>query len=226
VIEPPNAWIDRLPAKLRERDLRVARLPAGDLRLWGWSSLVVVHVRPASVPGPNARSRSLGDPQHDCVWAVLAEAGVPAAPPRRQRLQPALCASGGPEVYEPFFNDALSKVLVSDRAIHDAMASLIMHGVFLRHPRLKVASWRTKRHPPLSKIRSTPSAHIWLTPYCEEDLGALAELIGVEHVLFGSDWPHGEGLADPQSFMIELDGFDEHAVTRVMRENARELLGL
>jgi predicted TIM-barrel fold metal-dependent hydrolase len=47
-----------------------------------------------------------------------------------------------------------------------------------------------------------------------------------EHVLFGSDWPHGEGLADPQSFMIELDGFGEHAVTRVMRENALELLGL
>jgi predicted TIM-barrel fold metal-dependent hydrolase len=75
---------------------------------------------------------------------------------------------------------------------------------------------------PLETVR----AHIWVTPYCEEDLAALADLIGVEHVLFGSDWPHGEGLADPQSFALELEGFDEHAVTRVMRENARELLSL
>ena len=33
-----------------------------------------------------------------------------------------------------------------------------------------------------------------------------AELIGVEHVLFGSDYPHPEGLADPVSYVDELKG--------------------
>ena len=35
VIEPPNVWTDRLPAKQREHGPRVARLPAGELRLEG-----------------------------------------------------------------------------------------------------------------------------------------------------------------------------------------------
>ena len=33
--------------------------------------------------------------------------------------------------------------------------------------------------------------------------------IGVERILFGSDWPHGEGVAQPLDFAKELDGFDE-----------------
>jgi len=67
---------------------------------------------------------------------------------------------------------------------------------------------------------------VWVTPYYEEDLHALVDLIGLERVLFGSDWPHGEGLADPQSFVSELHGFDDHSVTRIMRDNASEFLGL
>ena len=46
---------------------------------------------------------------------------------------------------------------------------------------------------PLDTIRE----HVWVTPYYEEDMRKLADLIGVEQVLFGSDWPHGEALANP-----------------------------
>jgi hypothetical protein len=35
VIEPPNVWSERLPAKSREQGPRVVRLPAGELRLEG-----------------------------------------------------------------------------------------------------------------------------------------------------------------------------------------------
>ena len=54
---------------------------------------------------------------------------------------------------------------------------------------------------------------------------ALAELIGVEHILFGSDWPHGEGVAQPLDFVKELGAFDEHATQRIMHDNCLELLG-
>ena len=40
VIEPPNVWTERLPAKLREQGPRVVRLPAGELRLEGARSQV------------------------------------------------------------------------------------------------------------------------------------------------------------------------------------------
>ena len=75
---------------------------------------------------------------------------------------------------------------------------------------------------PLDTVRR----HVWVTPYLEEDLAALAELIGVEQILFGSDWPHGEGVAQPLDFEKELGGFDPHGVQRIMHDNAVDLLGL
>jgi predicted TIM-barrel fold metal-dependent hydrolase len=74
---------------------------------------------------------------------------------------------------------------------------------------------------PLDTVRQ----HVWTTPYLEEDLQALADLIGTEHILFGSDWPHGEGVALPLDFTKELGGFDDTAVARIMRDNCLEFLG-
>ena len=53
----------------------------------------------------------------------------------------------------------------------------------------------------------------------------MAELIGTEHILFGSDWPHGEGVSQPLDFTKELSGFDERATQRIMHDNAVDLLG-
>jgi predicted TIM-barrel fold metal-dependent hydrolase len=41
--------------------------------------------------------------------------------------------------------------------------------------------------------------------------------------LFGSDFPHAEGLADPASFVKDLDGFSPDEVRMIMRENALAL---
>ncbi|MGH3543829.1 MAG: amidohydrolase family protein, partial [Mycobacterium sp.] len=42
--------------------------------------------------------------------------------------------------------------------------------------------------------------------------------------LFGSDWPHGEGLENPVSFTEELAGFSEADIRKIMRDNALGLL--
>jgi predicted TIM-barrel fold metal-dependent hydrolase len=62
--------------------------------------------------------------------------------------------------------------------------------------------------------------HIWVSPFHEDDLELLRELLGVERLLMGSDYPHAEGLADPASYVNELDGFSEREIRLVMRENA------
>lgn len=205
----------------------------------------VVHVRPAPVPTGSGRGRSLGDPLHDPVWARLAEAGVPVAFHLGDSGYNGFAAAwGAAGTFEGFGQvDVLSRLVVSDRAIHDTLGSLIIHGAFHRHPKLRVASiengsdwlhWLVKR---LRKLANqTPSAfhedpldtvrrHVWVTPYLEDDLRALADLIGVERILFGSDWPHGEGVAQPLDFAKELSAFSEAEVRRIMRENVVELLG-
>jgi predicted TIM-barrel fold metal-dependent hydrolase len=53
----------------------------------------------------------------------------------------------------------------------------------------------------------------------------LADLIGVDKVLFGSDWPHGEALGNPLDFVKELHAFSDDEVRLVMRDNALGLLG-
>ena len=130
----------------------------------------------------------------------------------------------------------------SDRAIHDSVGSMICHGVFTRHPGLRVASiengsdWvftlskrlrklanqlpRSFAEDPLDTLRR----HVWVAPYFEEDVRKLADTIGVDKVLFGSDWPHGEGLAAPVDFVKELHAFDDADVRSIMRDNVLTFL--
>jgi predicted TIM-barrel fold metal-dependent hydrolase len=206
----------------------------------------LVHVRPAPVPGV-PKNRSLGHRSHDPVWARLAEANVPVAFHLGDSGYLKIAGMwGGKDTFEPFSAppDPLDKILVDDRAIHDTMASLIAHGVFDRHPKLRVASiengseWVARLIKRLKKTANqqprwfpndpvdTLRNHVWVSPYYEEDLTVLAERIGVERILFGSDWPHGEGLESPLSFTDELTGFAETDVRKVMRDNAFDFLGV
>jgi predicted TIM-barrel fold metal-dependent hydrolase len=44
--------------------------------------------------------------------------------------------------------------------------------------------------------------------------------------MFGSDFPHTEGLADPLAFVKDIDAFDEAETKAVMRDNVLEFLGI
>lgn len=68
--------------------------------------------------------------------------------------------------------------------------------------------------------------HFWVTPFEDEDIWSLADLIGVGRILFGSDFPHTDGLADPVTFTEGLTRFDADDVRKIMRDNARVLLGV
>jgi len=43
-------------------------------------------------------------------------------------------------------------------------------------------------------------------------------------VLFGSDFPHAEGLAEPTDFVHDLAGFAPDEVRVIMRENTLRLV--
>ncbi|MCV7030714.1 amidohydrolase family protein [Mycobacterium sherrisii] len=205
----------------------------------------LVLVRPAPVPGL-VKPRSLGHRSHDPVWARLAEAGVPVGFHLSDSGYLHIAAAWGDKAtFEGFgAKDPLDNVLLDDRAIHDTMASMIVHGVFTRHPKLKAvsiengsyfvhrlikrlkkaANTQPREFPedPVEQLRN----NVWIAPYYEDDLPELAEVIGVDKILFGSDWPHGEGLESPVSFADELSDFSASEVRKIMRDNALDLLGV
>jgi predicted TIM-barrel fold metal-dependent hydrolase len=66
--------------------------------------------------------------------------------------------------------------------------------------------------------------HFWVTPFESEDIKYLADVVGVDRILFGSDYPHTDGLAEPASVLDYLGDFDDEAVRKIVHGNARELV--
>jgi predicted TIM-barrel fold metal-dependent hydrolase len=68
--------------------------------------------------------------------------------------------------------------------------------------------------------------NIYVSPFWEEDLGAVADLIGVDQVLFGSDYPHPEGLAEPASYVDALKGLPDESIRKIMGGNLARLMNV
>ena len=50
-------------------------------------------------------------------------------------------------------------------------------------------------------------------------------MIGADHVLFGSDWPHPEGLAEPCSYVDHLPaGLPDEDVAKIMGGNLARIM--
>ena len=64
---------------------------------------------------------------------------------------------------------------------------------------------------------------VWVSPYYEDDLEELRDSLGATQMIFGSDYPHAEGLADPKSFVDDLPTFSDAEIRLVMRENGLAL---
>jgi len=198
----------------------------------------VVVLRAAPVMAPSGW-RSPGDPRYDPMWHALAEAGVLVAFHSGDSGYGIYAEHWGePAEMEAFRRTPFRSIVASERPIMDLTAALICHGVFARHPSLHVATiesgseWVGPLVKKLAKAYAqTPSSfegdpveqlrrNVWVAPYYEDDIAGLAATIGADHVLFGSDWPHAEGLAEPSAFVDDLAGFSPDDVRRIMRDNA------
>jgi Amidohydrolase/Acyl-CoA dehydrogenase, N-terminal domain len=67
--------------------------------------------------------------------------------------------------------------------------------------------------------------HVYVSPYHEEDIPALMDLIGPHRVLFGSDYPHPEGLAQPGEYAELIASRPADEIRLVMHDNAARLVG-
>jgi predicted TIM-barrel fold metal-dependent hydrolase len=67
--------------------------------------------------------------------------------------------------------------------------------------------------------------NIYVHPFHEEDPKGLIDVLGPDRVLFGSDYPHPEGMSDPISFVDDLSGLPDDVVKKVMGGNLNQLMG-
>jgi predicted TIM-barrel fold metal-dependent hydrolase len=68
--------------------------------------------------------------------------------------------------------------------------------------------------------------NIWVHPFHEDDPVGLCELIGADHVCFGSDYPHPEGMADPLAFVDDLAALPHDDVAKIMGGNLGALMNI
>jgi predicted TIM-barrel fold metal-dependent hydrolase len=51
-------------------------------------------------------------------------------------------------------------------------------------------------------------------------------VIGADNVLFGSDFPHPEGMSDPLSFVDDLEALPADEVAKIMGGNLARLMNI
>jgi predicted TIM-barrel fold metal-dependent hydrolase len=181
-----------------------------------------VLIRPAAVPVPGG-ARSFAMPYFDPFWERVVEADIPismhASDSGYSRY---LSDWTGPTEYLPFKLEPFKMLIQNHRAALDAAASMTCHGLLSRFPNLRmvfvenggewVAPLLNDLHDVYKKMPQTfledPveafRRNCWISPFHEDDFDELIGAMGVDHLVFGSDWPHPEGLADPCSFADHL----------------------
>jgi predicted TIM-barrel fold metal-dependent hydrolase len=208
----------------------------------------IVLIRPAPVPGFEG-FRSFALPEFDPFWQKVTElditVGLHSSDDGLTRYYNLW--EGRPEgEHLPFAGPSafLDIMHTQGRGIFDTVASLIGHGLLSRFPSLRIlpvengSGWVR----PLVDALGTSYAHnprlfdedplmvfkrnVWIHPFHEEDPRGLIELIGVDRVVFGSDFPHAEGMSDPLSYVHELEGLPAKDIARVMGANLAEALNV
>ncbi|HET6965131.1 MAG TPA: amidohydrolase family protein [Acidimicrobiales bacterium] len=226
---------------LLDRDLAVQEL---DRVLAAGARLV--HLR----PGPIGNGRSPADPWYDPFWARINEARVPVAFHIADNRYDDVSAAWGEDPDPPVRQmSAFQWAFVhGDRPIMETFGALLYGNIFARFPNLRVLSiengsdwvhylltlldkkkgmgrfgkWVGGR--PAGRPSATFREYCFVSPYPEDDVKALIDRIGASQVLFGSDYPHPEGMAEPARFADLLEGCSDKETRLVMRENTEQLL--
>ncbi len=200
-----------------------------------------------TTPGPVPTEHGYQSPGMACydpIWARLQEAGIPLA------IHAGLggTAQYG-KIWEPttgqfegFRHSPFPVVAFADRTIADTFAAMICHGVLDRFPDLLLATIENGAMWVPDLLRNLSSGHgkmpfafrrhpveafkenIWVSPFFEDDMDLLRDTLGIDRLLFGSDFPHAEGLPSPTDYVKDIANFGDVEVRQIMRDNAYGLL--
>lgn len=203
-------------------------------------------------PGPIA-GNSPAHPMFDAFWSTCADAGIPVVfHVSNSGYQHFYGTQWSEDPDNPsHLQSPLQWALCNtERPLVDTMIALTLHNLFGRHPDVKIlsiengSSWLRpllktvdkaaalgRRGPMIGgTLPDSPSQalvdHLWVCPFPEDDVEDLIDAIGPDHVLFGSDYPHPEGLRDPRDYIQRIEHCPPAVTRKVLRGNTARLLGL
>lgn len=204
------------------------------------------------MPGPQG-GRSPADPIFDSFWARVNEARIPVALHISESGYNELFSTAWGEAANPTSHEQSAfqwTNFFGDRPIMDTISSMIYMNLFGKFPNVKVFSvengslWVSYLVKAMDKmkgmgrngpwpggyVKGRPSEifkrHVFVSPYFEENIDELVAIVGADQVLFGSDYPHSEGLAEPLAYKADIAHLPIVTQAKIMGGNARQLLGL
>lgn len=201
-------------------------------------TIVVLPAAPITATGP----RNPFDASYDPVWKQIDEAGATVV----VHAGDSGLSSQGYEVdgFAATFSGGFGpsvKFFNIEQAVHLWLFNLMCQNVPARFPNVRFASVENGAEflPDLfRKLRSiarrTPGwwsddpvdlfrEQVWINPFWEDDVEEVVELMGADRVLFGSDWPHIEGMPEPLDYLVEVKALEPEAQRKVLHDNAIEL---
>jgi len=243
VIHAVNRWLDEVWSFNYEDRIYttpIITLPIVELAIkeleWALErGARAVLVRPAPVPGFKG-PRSFGLPEFDPFWELA----------QSEKVLITMHASDsgysrqvgeweGVSEYTPFQVAPLRSYWnLAHQPMADAVAALACHGALTRFPGLRIMSVENgsdwvpglfsqlanvyKKMPQLFAEEPVAAIHrnLFISPFWEDDIQNLGKHIPPDHIVFGSDYPHPEGLADPVSYVDHLTGLSDQEVSEFM----------
>ncbi|MYH92744.1 MAG: amidohydrolase [Acidimicrobiaceae bacterium] len=202
-------------------------------------------IRPAPAWGLRG-PRSPALPEFDPFWARVQESGVLVGMHSSDSGYADLASIWeGKTEFLPFKPNPLRLLVMQNRAISDMMTAMICHGAFTRFPDLRIATIEnggTWVKPLLEKLEGVYKKlpqdfpehpldafrrNVYVNPFWEDGLEGLIDVMSPDRILFGSDYPHPEGLGDPVSFYDDLpSSLSSDDTAKIMGGNLKELLAV
>jgi predicted TIM-barrel fold metal-dependent hydrolase len=240
-----NDWLADFCAKDPKRLLGVAYVPTDT------PELAIAEVKRASgrglrgcvIPRFPGEEGDWFDPQWDALWPAILDAGWAAAihvgGRHRKAAMPSLDATG-----------FMSDLLMSKFAMAESVSRIVLSGILARHPDLKVVSvegqlgwlsfaqsyldhvWEKHRFWTKSELKERPSVYFRRQVYAtfmEDPVGLRErEHIGIDNILWSSDYPHSETTWPNSRKLTEewTSGFPEEERRKILFGNAERLYDL
>jgi predicted TIM-barrel fold metal-dependent hydrolase len=199
-------------------------------------------------PGPAWDDKSPFDPYFDPFWNRVNEAKLRVA----VHLGGSYARHGkewseNPKARYTDFNGFQWVSYWSDRPVMDTVTAMFYHGFLGRFPNINVliaefgTVWcsyllRKLDHAMMlgrkpkwgGRLPGRPTSvfkeRFIIAPFPEENVHKAIETLGVDCLMFGSDFPHSEGIPDPMQYVTQLKGLDDETIRKIMRDNLKNFI--